>query len=252
MRSDRSLQQHGRSDFVCPRTAVIRAQERYRKTPELEIDAVHRPSPGRMRRQPSIVFGFLDEILRTRALIVEPRQQSDPVVHIGDQDAIAVFRRVEQLILFGIFRRRRLLLFDVAQGDEPVRMAPPLRLIPEFALTVGIGLRRTGPLRRFQFVDQPRGLARRDDESGSRLLIRLYGFVAIESGIGTRINRLRAFRNGGEYAFQMTSDLFAGGPVPIAQFARYVLPYLGQKGQNRQTALGGSILVHRSAWIIHA
>ena len=48
-----------------------------------------------MVRQAGIVLSFLDEVLRARPLIVEPRQQSDPGSHIGDEDAIAVFRRVE-------------------------------------------------------------------------------------------------------------------------------------------------------------
>src|SRR5277367_6991156 len=117
-----------------------------------------------MRRQTGIVFGFLDEVLRTRALIIEPRQQGDPTVAIGDKNAIAVFRRVEQLILFGLLRRRRLLLLEVAQRDESMRFAPALRLISKLALAVGIGFWRARPLRRLQFLDQARGLPRRNDE----------------------------------------------------------------------------------------
>ena len=65
-----------------------------------------------MSRESRIVFGFFDEILRGRPLIVEPRQKRDPTADIRDEYAIAVLRGVEQLILFRFFRRWRLLLFD--------------------------------------------------------------------------------------------------------------------------------------------
>src|SRR6267378_3077499 len=63
---------------------------------ELKVNAVHRPPPRRMSRQTSIIFCFLNEVLRARALIVEPRQESDPTAYVRDEYAIAVFRRVEQ------------------------------------------------------------------------------------------------------------------------------------------------------------
>ena len=118
-----------------------------------------------------------------------------------------------------------------------MRFAPALRLITEFALAVGVGFRRTGPLRRLQFVDQARSLACRDDEPGACFLIRLHRFGAVEPRIGARIDRLRTLRHGRQDLFQMTRDLFAGGPVAIAQLARYVFPRLRQKRQNRLVAL---------------
>src|ERR1039457_6130351 len=96
--------------------------------------------------QTRIVFSFLDEALRARPLAVEPRQHGDAVAHIGDEHAIAVLRCVKQLILLWLLLRGRLLLLDVAQGDEPMRLAPALRLITEFALPPGIRLLRRLPL----------------------------------------------------------------------------------------------------------
>ena len=43
-----------------------------------------------MRREPRLVFGFFDEILRARPLMVEPRQKRDPTADIRDEYAIAV------------------------------------------------------------------------------------------------------------------------------------------------------------------
>ena len=88
-----------------------------------------------------VVFGFLDEILRARALVVEPSQQSDAARHVGGEHAVAVLRRVKQLLLFGRFRRGRRLLVLVPEGDETIGLAPALRLIPELALAISIGFR---------------------------------------------------------------------------------------------------------------
>src|SRR5258708_32194801 len=88
-----------------------------------------------MRRQTRIVISFLDQILCARSLIVEPRQQTDGVRHIGDEHAIAVLRRVEQLILLGLVGRARSRLLLVAQGDEPISFPPALRLVAKLALS---------------------------------------------------------------------------------------------------------------------
>src|SRR6202035_2599501 len=64
----------------------------------------------------------LNEILAARPRVIEPRQESDPAAYVGDEYAIAVFRGFEQLVLLGFPRRRRLLLFDVAQRDESIAL----------------------------------------------------------------------------------------------------------------------------------
>src|SRR6516164_3220903 len=168
-----------------------------------------------MVRHAGIVFGFFNEILRTRPLVVEPREHGDPAAHIRDEYAVAVLRRVEQLILFGLLRRCWFLLLLVAQGDEAESLTPALRLISELALAVGIGFRRTRPLGGFQFIDQTRGLARRDNELYACLLISLDRFGAVEAGIGSRVHLLHALRQGRKHAFQMTRDLGAVGRSPL-------------------------------------
>src|SRR6516225_376092 len=147
------------------------AVEVVRQHGELEENAVHRPPARGMVRHAGIVFGFFNEILRTRPLVVEPREHGDPAAHIRDEYAVAVLRRVEQLILFGLLRRCRFLGLLVAQGDEAVGLTPAFRLIAELALAVGIGFGRTRPLGGFQFIDQTRGLPRRDNELYACLLV---------------------------------------------------------------------------------
>ncbi len=111
-----------------------------------------------------VIIGFLDQILGSGPLIVEPREQSDRVLHIGDEHAIAVLWRVEQLILLHLLNPTRLRLFRIAQGDEPIRFAPALRLIRELALAAGVGLRGPFPLRRFQLIQEARCLTCRNNE----------------------------------------------------------------------------------------
>ena len=48
---------------------------------------------------------------------------------------IAILRSVEELILLALFR---VLLLLIAQSDKAVRLAPTFRLIPEFALLIGV------------------------------------------------------------------------------------------------------------------
>src|SRR5215467_7746469 len=90
---------------------------------------------------PASFLASLTKILRAGALVVEPRQQSDPASHVGGEYAVAVLRRIEQLILFGLLPRGLRLLLLVPQSDEPIGVAPARRLILELALAVGIGFR---------------------------------------------------------------------------------------------------------------
>src|SRR4051812_11996870 len=103
--------------------------------------AVHHPTSRWMRCQTRIVIGFLDQILRPRPLIVEPRQHIDGLRHIGDEHAIAVLRSFEQLILLGLFGSARWRLLLVAQGEKPMCFPPSLRLIAKLALSVGVRTR---------------------------------------------------------------------------------------------------------------
>src|SRR6266852_3785954 len=93
------------------------------------MNTIHGPPRGRMGSQPRIVVRLLDQILRTGPLIVEPRQQVDGVLHVGDEHAIAVLRRVEQLVLLRLVRLARPARLLIAQGDEAIGFLPAFRLI---------------------------------------------------------------------------------------------------------------------------
>src|SRR5207245_8970400 len=118
---------------------------------------------------------YLDQMLRPGTLVVEPQQPSDRVGHIGDEHAIAVLRRLKQLVLLRLVGLAWLRLFLVAQSDEPIGFLPALWLIPEFALTVGVGARGGLPVCGFQLLHQTGGLADRDDELHPLLFIGLHG-----------------------------------------------------------------------------
>src|SRR6516164_7934742 len=98
-----------------------------------------------MRRQTSIVIGFLDQVLRPRPLAIESHHRVNRRLQIGDEHPIAVFRGVEQLVLLGIFAFLRLRFLHVSQGYESVGLPPSLWLIAKLALAVGIGSWRPGP-----------------------------------------------------------------------------------------------------------
>src|SRR5713226_3924331 len=98
------------------------------------MNAVHRPTRRRMRRQSRIVVGFLDQVLRSGPLIVESHKGVDGSRDVGYENAIAVVRRVEQLVLFGLFRLLRWGLLEIAQRHKTMGFGPPLRLIAELAL----------------------------------------------------------------------------------------------------------------------
>src|SRR6266403_2179230 len=100
-----------------------------------------------MRGQPGIVVGFLDQVFRTGALTVKPDQKMDGLVHAGYKNPIGVLRSLEQLVLLGLFLLSGFGFLLIPQSDEPVRASPTLRLVPEFALLIGIGAsRRSAPL----------------------------------------------------------------------------------------------------------
>ena len=112
-----------------------------------------------MRRQTRIVVGLLDQVLRSRPLIVEPHQPIHRFGHMGDKYAIAVFRRVEQLVLLRLVLPELGFLL-LAEGDASIGLVPALWLVVEFTLPLGIGTGRRLPVRRFQFLHPTGGLAR--------------------------------------------------------------------------------------------
>src|SRR5258707_13969430 len=149
------------------------------------MHAVGGPASGRMRRQSGIVIGFLDQILRSSSLTIEPNQQIDGPVQVGYKHPVGILRGVEELILLALGRALLLLLLLVAQGDEAVGLAPTLRLIAEFALLIGVSLGRGLPFGGLQLFQQTRGLARYQDESHLGFLVGFDRLPTIETGIGT-------------------------------------------------------------------
>jgi hypothetical protein len=97
-----------------------------------------------MGRQTGVVVGFLDEVFSCGALVVEPDQQIQRVVHVGHEDPVDVLVRIEELIMF-----RRFVLFctGIAQRQEACPLLPSFGLIEKLALLVGIGPGRRLPLR---------------------------------------------------------------------------------------------------------
>ena len=49
---------------------------------------VHPPAVGGMRRQHGIVVGFLHEVLRSGALVIEPQQPIQRPVHVGHKERL--------------------------------------------------------------------------------------------------------------------------------------------------------------------
>src|SRR3984893_7516043 len=134
-----------------------------------------------MRRQTSIIIGFLNQILRARPLIVEPHQQIGGLLHVGDEYTIAVLGRIEQLVLLRFAGWLPRGLLPVPHGDEAICFSPSLRLISKLALIIGIGARRSLPVGRFQLIHQPRRFACRDDELYALALVSLDRLPAIET-----------------------------------------------------------------------
>ena len=106
---------------------------------DLKPVAVHHPAPGGMRRQPRIIVGFLDQVLGCSPLVVERHQRVHRPIHVRHKHPVDVLRRLEQLVLLRRIRRPSLPLLLITQRQEPIRFPPAIRLIPEFALSVGVG-----------------------------------------------------------------------------------------------------------------
>src|SRR5258706_391992 len=183
---------------------------------QLEVHTVHGPSPRGMRRQARIVVGFFDQVLRPRPLPVKTHHHIDRGVEVGHEHPIAVLRRVEQLVLLRFVQLVGLRLPLVSQRHEPVGFPPSFRLVAKLALAVGIGARRSRPPRRPQLLYQSRGLLRRQHEPAPVLLIRLHRLPAVESRVRPGVHSLHRFRQRGEHAVQMMSNLFARRPVLCA------------------------------------
>src|SRR6266404_2460348 len=203
---------------------------------QLEVHTVHGPSPRGMRRQARIVVGFFDQVLRPRPLSVKTHHRVDRRIEVGHEYPIAVLRRVEQLVLLRFVQLVGLRLLHVPQRHEPVGSPPSFRLVAKLALPVGIRARRSRPPRRLQLLYQSRGLLRRQHEPAPLLLIRLHRLPAVESRVRPGVHPLHRFRQRGEHAVQVMSNLFARRPVSFAQLAAHVLPRLRQKRQDRLIA----------------
>src|SRR5207253_9886920 len=115
-----------------------------------EMSAVHGPAIRRMRGQPRIVIGFFEQVLRGGTLTIKPYERVEGTVHVSHKNPIGVLRGLEQLVLLGLFLLFRFWFLLIAQGDEAIRAAPPLRPIAELTLLVGIGARRPLPVGPFQ------------------------------------------------------------------------------------------------------
>src|SRR5215469_2825004 len=197
-----------------------------------------------MRRQTRIVVGFLDQVLRSRPLPIKPYDRVNGRILVSDEHPVAVFRCVEQLILFGFFPflRLRLWFLLVAQSYEPVGFPPSFRLIGKLALAIGIGSWRTGPACGFQLLQQSWGLLRRQHEPAAMLLVRLHRLPTVQPRVGARITLLHTLGYGGKDSYQMLGDLFTRRALSFAQLAADVLPRLGQESQNWLIALLSAML----------
>jgi len=69
-----------------------------------------------------------------------------------------------------------------------------------------------------QLLDQPRRLARRDHELDKEFFVGLHRFSAVESRIGAAENLLHARRRAA-HTSDMIANLFAAGPIAVAQSA---------------------------------
>src|ERR1035437_9217934 len=140
-----------------------------------------------MGRQPSIVVGFLDQVLRARPLVVKPNRPTDRFAQVGHKNAIDVPGRLKQLVLLGFCAMADAGVLGVTQGNEPVRSAPILRLIPELRFLVCVRFWRGLPGDQLQLLDQAARLAGHDNELATELLVGLYRLPAVETGIRAKI-----------------------------------------------------------------
>ena len=87
---------------------------------DLEPVGIHHPALGGVRRQAGVVIRFLDQVLGRGSAPIESHQCIQWRAHVGDEDPIGVLRRIEQLVLFGLFRLAGIRLLFIPQGQEPV------------------------------------------------------------------------------------------------------------------------------------
>src|ERR1035437_4499957 len=150
--------------------------------------------------------------------------------------------RFEQLVLIWRIHSAGLRFLLITRDQEPIRFAPAIRLIPEFALPIGVGPWRPLPICRLHLLHQSRRLAGHDNEPAFHTLVRFHRVPAVETRIGARQQRLHHLRHGGKHHLQMCRDLFARRRVAVAQFPRHVFLGLGQKCQNRLKAFLAFVL----------
>ena len=86
-------------------------------------------------------------------------------LQVRHEDPVDVVRGGEELVLLVLLPCLVFLL--VAQGEKAVGLSPALGLVPEFALRVGVGLRRRFPVGRSQLIQQAGG-----DGQGEKRLCR--------------------------------------------------------------------------------
>src|SRR5947207_13982428 len=102
--------------------------------------AVHIEAARRVRRQPGIVVGLLDQVFRPTPLVIEPDHEIDGLLEVSYEDPVLVLAGFEQLVLLGLLRVHLLARFLIAQGYKSVFLLPPIRLITEFTLGLAIVL----------------------------------------------------------------------------------------------------------------
>ena len=70
----------------------------------------------------------------------------DGIAHVGHEDPVFVLAGFEQLVLLGFLGFQFFAWLFLTQGHEPIRLAPSVRLVTEFAFRVGIRFGRRLPL----------------------------------------------------------------------------------------------------------
>ena len=100
-----------------------------------------------MSGQSGIIVGFFDQVFGTGALVVEPHDQRNPIFEIGDKNPIPIWTRLEELILLDLVGMLVVLVLGITQRYKSIRLVPAFGLILKLALLIGIGFRRSFPLR---------------------------------------------------------------------------------------------------------